>query len=102
MATEAILRRAATDALWMFRIEYFVIKAAVAVMAEDVGTANHANRFAYAKKILLGTENFSRWVVAVLTNSTIAAAADPVSASLSDVEFTVNSMFNAFANSSAV
>jgi hypothetical protein len=99
MATIEKMLSVAGDATWNGRVRQLVIKAAIAVIAEDVGTVNHANRIAYAKKILAGSVTFAVWATAVLTNATIAASADPSSTSDNDLEFTINSMFNAFADS---
>ena len=76
------------------RVKYFMEKAAVAVMSETLSTAGHTERVAYAKIVLDGTASAIDYAVAVLTNSTVAAAGAAVSDS--DMEFTVNSMFDAF------
>ena len=84
------------------RVKFLATKAAVAVMAEDAGTANHAERVVYAKTVLDGTYNANTMAIACLTNSTIQAGADVTDApdygiSDNDLEFAVNSLFNAMA-----
>lgn len=84
------------------RVEYCLKKAAVAVMAEEANTANHAERVVFAKKVLAGEANIQNATLATMTNSTITSNGAPNTApnfgiSDNDLEFTVNSMFNAFA-----
>ncbi len=77
------------------RIRYYMIKYAISVMAEDGGTAGHALRVAYAKKILDGTASITEYSIGVYTNGAIAAEGlSPVDG---DLEFQVNTIFNAFA-----
>ncbi len=77
------------------RVKYFMQKAAIAIMAETLSTTGHTERVAYAKKVLDETASAKEFTIAVLTNSTVAVAGS--AATDSDLEFTVNSMFNAFA-----
>lgn len=79
------------------RVEYFVIKAALAVMTESEATANHSDRIVYAQRVLNANYNKHGYVVGVLTNSTIAALSDPSAVNDNDLEFVVNSLFDAFA-----
>jgi len=84
------------------RVAYCLKKAAVAVMAEDAGTANHAERVVYAKQVLSGEASVVEATKAVVTNATLTSDGDITDApdygiSDSDLEFTVNSMFNALA-----
>jgi hypothetical protein len=84
------------------RVEYCLKKAAVAVMAEAANTENHADRVVFAKKVLDGEAGITHATMAAMTNSTITAGGNPAAApnfgvSDGDLEFTVNSMFNAFA-----
>lgn len=76
------------------RVEFFMKKAAVAVMAEALSTTGHTERAAYAKTVLGGFARVFDYAVSVLTNATVEAAGLAVTDS--DLEFTVNSMFNAF------
>ena len=84
------------------RVRYCANKAAVAVMAEAVETAGHADRVVYAKKILDGSANLDIYAHAVVTNSTLTANGDisqvpNMGITDGDLEFTVNSIFNAMA-----
>lgn len=103
MATANEAALVADEITWQDRIEYYRLKAAIAVMAEDAQTANHAERVTYAKKIIEGGDNISGYSLAVATNSTIQAAiivatgAPGWDVTDNDIEFTVNSLFNAFA-----
>lgn len=83
------------DQAFQGRVEYALYVAAVNVMAEVNTTLNHAARVVYAKTVLNGSAPIHPAVVAVLTNSTIAAAADSTAVVDSDIQFAVNSLFNA-------
>lgn len=78
-------------------VKYFMQKAAIAVMAESDATNNHAARLNLARKILSGQASIYEYAYAVVTNSTIGGYVD-TSAAIpdADLEFTVNSMFDAF------
>jgi len=102
MATYNEMQLIAVDAGFQRRVEYCLKKAAIAVMAEDAGTANHAERIVYAKQVLDGIASVTEVAKAIVTNATVTAGANPTvlpefSIVDSDLEFTVNSMFNAFA-----
>lgn len=77
------------------RVAFFLKKAAVAIMAEALSTAGHAERVVYAKTVLDGAASVEEATRNVVTNPTIEAAG--LAATDGDIEFTVNSMFNAFA-----
>ena len=85
----------ARDAGFQERIKFFLKKAAIAVMAEALVTAGHTERAAYAKKVLDGDANVLEATQAVVTNATIET--NGLASSDNDLEFTVNSMFSAFA-----
>jgi len=80
------------------RVEYFMKKAAIAIIGESGSTEGHAERVTYAKTVLGGNADVRGYAVGVSTNSTIATTitggSDP---SDNDLEFTVNSMINDFA-----
>lgn len=82
------------------RCRYAFTKAAIAVMTEDVGTADHAARVLYAKDCLLGTADLMAQAYAILSNATIATAvnAQPNGSTItdSDIDFQVGSVFTAF------
>jgi hypothetical protein len=102
MAAVKVLAAVATDAGWKNRVTYYCVKAAIAVFAEDAGTASHAARINLAKKILQGDQSlFAMYSLAVLTNASIASSSDPISTTDGDMEYAVNSMFTAFALSEA-
>ena len=85
----------ARNADFQNRVKYFLQKASIAVMAEAVITVGHTLRLVYAGKVLAGTASESEATIAVLTNGTIATAG--FNATDNDLEFVVNSLFNALA-----
>lgn len=91
---------------WMFeasgkgfqkKVKYYMQKAAIAVIGEDNTTAGHAERLAYAKKVLDGEASVYEFAVGVVTNTTISGKIDSATDYDGDLEFVVNSMFNDFA-----
>jgi hypothetical protein len=75
------------------RVGQISIKSAIAVAAEDPGTANHAERIAFGNKVLLDPGNYGALIAqGVVTNASITASSPD-----NDIEFTVNSMWNAYA-----
>lgn len=102
MATFEVMADIAANKTFQNRVEYCLKKAAVAVMAELAGTANHAERVVYASKVLDGQASVIEAAKAAVTNPTLTAGGDIGAGPLfgisdNDLEFTVNSMFNAFA-----
>jgi hypothetical protein len=103
MASNTDLMAIARNEKFQDRIRYDIQKAAIAVCSEDSQTASHPQRIAYARLLISGNIQILSWAIAVVTNSTIAneATLDPQVADFgipdSDIEFTVNSLFNAFA-----
>jgi len=99
MASAFINSKIATHEAWVARVRFFAVKAAIAVMAEDPETMNHAERVAYAKKVLHGETSMSDYAWATITNSAFDGVDDPSLFGITDqaLEFTVNSMFNAMA-----
>jgi hypothetical protein len=84
------------------RVRYAVVKAASAIMAEAAGTASHAQRVAYAKLVLAGMVDIFSLSVGVTSNPTVFAELNPAATPNygvpdADLEFTVNSLFNAYA-----
>ena len=78
-------------------VKYFMQKAAIAVMSESDATANHAARLNFARKILSGQASIYEFAFAVVTNATIGGHIDvPEAIPDADLEFTVNSMYDAF------
>lgn len=76
------------------RVEYCLYVAAVNVMAEAALILNHTQRVTFATKVLSGQASIRSVVEAVLTNATIASAADGASVLDGDIQFAVNSLFN--------
>lgn len=103
MATASEAARIATESSWQDRVEYWRLAAAIDVVAEDPLTPNHAARVLYAKLIIGGGDNINGYALGVATNDTIRAALDEAAGAPDwgvidgDVEFTVNSLFNAYA-----
>lgn len=86
------------------RVKYWLESAAVAVMAEAANTASHGPRVNYAYSILRGSASVLEVTVAVLTNTTIAGEANVATTANSgyaipdsDIQFAINSLFNALA-----
>jgi hypothetical protein len=102
MATQSDAVTVARVPAFQDRVKYAAVKAAVAVMAESAGTASHAQRVVYARSILAGLIDILSLAVGVTTNTTILAELNPAAAPNygvpdADIEFTVNSLFNAYA-----
>lgn len=106
MADYAEMASIAGSSAFQKRVEYCLQKAAIAIMAEDAATVNHAERVVYAKEVLAGTASVAQAAKAVVTNATLTASGDSGAANMGvsdgDLEFTVNSMVNAFAGVATV
>lgn len=92
----------ANDSNFKNRVNYAMINAAVAVVAEANNTANHQKRCDFARSIIGGSANVFQYCIGVLNNSTIAAEANSATTPDfaipdSDIQFAVNSLFNAYA-----
>ena len=85
------------------RVQIYMHKAAHAVYSEGGAVANHALRIALADKILAGESDKRLWAYSVMTNATLQTNGNVTDASGlngisdSDLEFTINSVYNAFA-----
>lgn len=103
MASFIDLNTIANDATFQGRCIYALEVAAVNVMAESNQTAQHEVRTNYARTVLNGSVTGLRIALAVLTNPSISAEADASKVGTgfsipdSDIQFTVNSLFNALA-----
>ncbi len=78
-----------------------VVKAAVNVINEDEETENHEPRVNLARRVLMEPElHARRFQWAVPTNATVLAkwAADDIEGALGDLQFVVNSLWDAFAS----
>ena len=107
MATTTEAMVIANNSTWKSRIKFAMQKGAVAVMAE-AGTVNgHAKRAAYAEVVLSGDASIYEYSVGVVTNATILSSlnisTNPDGSNITDgdVEFTVNSMWDAFSGVTA-
>jgi len=81
------------------KVEIALVKAAVAVMAEAENTLDHSFRRSYAARVLANpADEAALMTIGIVTNATIAATAPTgASATDSDIQFTVESMFTAYA-----
>lgn len=79
------------------KVKYEMQKAAIAVMAEDAGTANHTERVTYANKILTGEASIKEMCIGVLTNATVKGHVMGDTDYTSDLAYTVQSLYDAFA-----
>ena len=85
------------------RVQIYMHKAAHAVYAEGGAVGNHALRIALADKILAGESDRVLWSYSCMTNSTLQTSGAVEDSnnlngiSDSDLEFVVNSVYNAFA-----
>ena len=101
MATPFNLAQIANQESFRMRVDYYMQKGAIAVLAESGGTAGHAERAAYADTVVEGTASVKRHALAALTNATVAAVGDlgiPAEGGFgisdNDLEFAVNEMWN--------
>lgn len=98
MAAPLILMGFLNSGAMLQYAQYYATKEALSVMVEADNTANHANRVALAKKILTGNFYWQSFVLAYLTNATVAALNDPTTALPGDIEYITVNAFNAIAN----
>jgi hypothetical protein len=83
----------ATDGNFVSKVQQAAVKAAIAVASEDAGTTAHAKRVVFGNKILNNPRGYAELLAkGVATNASIS-----LSSSDNDIEFTVNSMFTAYA-----
>lgn len=106
MATSIDAVHVATMKHFRNRIDYFVVKAALSIMSESAGTASHSERVTFANKVFNSDYNLDQYVDAVLTNATVltnlSATESDNGINDADMEFTVNSFYNAFAGVATV
>lgn len=77
------------------------VKAAIAVMNESSATPNHLERVAFARTILTGGLYSEMAVFAVLSNPVIQQKLEDGISIDGDLEFVINSIYNAMAGISA-
>jgi hypothetical protein len=86
-------RTFANSAVWQDKVRQLAVKAAIAVAAEDDQTAGHAKRVALATKVTNDPDAWKKaFAVAAATN--VALSSSP---SDNDLEFTINSHWDAMA-----
>lgn len=95
--TQNELARLARVTVFQDRIEYLMVKAALA----KLNAANPPQSdILLGQRVLDGGESVHRWALAVLCNASIAAGAHNADGSTiteNDLEFAVNSVWSAFA-----
>lgn len=83
------------------RVTYALTVAAIAAYSESTGVTGHAARAAFATKVLSSQFDLNGAVFGVLTNSTIAGESNSATTGNgvpdSDIQFAVNSIYNALA-----
>ena len=88
----------------MGRVMAALVKAAWAVLSEDAGTDNHANRLALAQKVIADPKTYEAKVWRLfLANATVQAAIDDLSALTdNDILYVVQTeQYNTLANMEA-
>ena len=83
------------------KVKFYVIKAAIAIMAEAASVDHHTERVAYAVKVLNDTSSIPMYSLGVSVNATVKAHIDAGTSYDSDLEFVVNSLFTAYAGGAA-
>lgn len=75
------------------RVQMAMVKAALAVAAEDAATEHHATRSQWATQVLRDPAHYAaRMAYGVAANGAVTTDSTD-----SDIEFTVNSIWNAYA-----
>ena len=97
MTIQAAVNAAKNEPDFHLRVEYYLVKAAIAITTEATNTPLHAERLALAKLILASEGSHTgRFALAVVTNATVLAAANHAAVPDGDIEFVVNSIYNSF------
>lgn len=90
-------RFAEGDADFRARVEYYMIKAAIAVTTEATSGTNHVDRAILARNILASPSRYlTSFALSVLTNPTLFAASSASTILDSDLEFALNSVYDSF------
>ena len=79
------------------KVQFEMVKAAIAVMAEAAVTTGHALRIVYAGKILDGSASVEQMAIGVVTNTTIKGHIEAGTDYTPDLAFVINTLFNAYA-----
>jgi hypothetical protein len=103
MAVSESAALVAANPVWLGRVQYQVLKAAVAIANESDQTPNHTERLRLANRVLRGNLPITVFGWLVLTNGTVGTAIDaeedPTGDSVpdGDIEFVVSSVWDALA-----
>jgi diacylglycerol kinase family enzyme len=77
------------------RVKYFMTKAALSILDEATNAAFHYQREALARTILTSVESkLQVFIFAVISNATIAAAANLAAVPDGDIEFVITNAWN--------
>lgn len=105
MATNDIIA-AATEPVFYTRVAFIALKAAQNVASEAPATPNHANRVAYAGRVLTGEDKSLLLALHIASsNPTIAATLETSGGNAvpdGDIEFAMGQIWDARANAFAV
>lgn len=98
MATLTEQAAIAEDPTFVRRVRQAMVKAAVAVAAEDDQTANHTDRVALASAVLALPNEWARnFAIGVATNPNVGTGSSDPAEDDGALEYVVNSMWDAFA-----
>ena len=85
------------DTNFQEKIQFYLIKAAIAIMTEEAVVEHHVKRVAFASRILHGGFRIDSFAIGVMTNVTVKTHIDAGTSYDDDLEFVVNSLFTAYA-----
>jgi len=101
MSTTDIIS-AASDPIFYTRVSFIALKAAQNVASEDPGTANHANRAAYASALFRGDDNATLIAMHIAaSNATIASTLESGGGAAvpdGDIEYAMGQIWDARSN----
>ena len=81
------------DPQFVQRVQMLAQKAAIDISSEAVDTAKHAQRIAFGNKVLLNPS----WHAELIAQGVVTNVAINAESSDSDIQFTINSQWNAYA-----
>ena len=85
------------DTSFKEKVHFYMVKAAIAVMAEAATVDFHEKRVDLAIRILRGSFSIEAYALGVMTNTTVKGHIDAGTSYDNDLEFVVNSLFTAYA-----
>jgi len=101
MATYTELRTLINDGTLKDKVSIALLIASEAIRVEDAGTANHANRLKWAKKVLQDPDGNADDVLrSLLAQNASASVATITGASDATIQTAVNNSVNTFADGS--